>query len=358
MSQVHFDVMNARVTFKNVPLHALAKYTFKDVLAASEEFKKISGVDECIIIQTASRVEIFLVSNVETSDSPDARRAEGKTLVLNQIKDTWIPLSSLEQIDIDHFDQTLEVYKGDDVYLHLLRLASGLDSPVVGKQKVFDEIVLSLAKAKSAGVSGKILNKLFESVIRLATRMRDTTGISKDVFSLGDVAVKLVDEKTGLDAKKKVLLIGTGEPAAMVAKTLKTKDINFDVTSREIERATGFTTLLGGNPVEFNEVLSGFDKYDVIFVATTCDYFLITYDRIHLVMEEKKKGILILDLSDPRTVDEGITKLPGIKLLFRDQVYEIYEESVKTKIGIVPAVEKIIAKEVPILSVTMKRLDA
>jgi len=358
MSQVHFDVMNARVTFKNVPLHALAKYTFKDALAASEEFKKISGVDECIIIQTASRVEIFLVSNVETSDSPDARRAEGKTLVLNQIKDTWIPLSSLEQIDIDHFDQTLEVYKGDDVYLHLLRLASGLDSPVVGKQKVFDEIVLSLAKSKSAGVSGKILNKLFESVIRLATRMRDTTGISKDALSLGDVAVKLVDEKTGLDAKKKVLLIGTGEPAAMVAKTLKTKDINFDVTSREIERATGFTTLLGGNPVEFNEVLSGFDKYDVIFVATTCDYFLITYDRIHLVMEEKKKGTLILDLSDPRTVDEGITKLPGIKLLFRDQVYEIYEESVKTRIGIVPAVEKIIAKEVPVLSVTMKRLDA
>jgi len=358
VSQISFNVMNARVTFKNIPLHTLAKYTFKDVLAASEEFKKILGVDECIIIQTASRVEIFLVSNVETSDSPDARRAEGRTLVLNQVKDTWIPLSGLEQNDIDHFDQTLEVYKDDDVYLHLLRLASGLDSPVVGKQRVFDEIVLSFAKAKSAGVSGKILNKLFESVIRLATRMRDTTGISKDVVSLGDVAVKLVDEKAGLDAKKKVLLIGTGEPAAMVAKTLKRKDINFDVSSREITRATGFTTLLGGTPVEFSEVLSGFDKYDVIFVATTCDYFLITYDGIRLVMEEKKKGTLILDLSEPRTVDERITKLPRIKLLFRDQIYEIYEESVKATIGIIPAVEKIIAKEVPVLSITMKRLDA
>ncbi|MEE8383744.1 MAG: glutamyl-tRNA reductase [Nitrosopumilus sp.] len=358
MSQVSFNVMNARVTFKNIPLHTLAKYTFKDVLAASEEFKKIPGVDECIILQTASRVEIFLVSNVETSDSPDARRAEGRTLVLNQVKDTWIPLSGLDQNDIDHFDQTLEVYKDDDVYLHLLRLASGLDSPVVGKQRVFDEIVLSFAKAKSAGVSGKILNKLFESVIRLATRMRDTTGISKDVVSLGDVAVKLVDEKAGLDAKKKVLLIGTGESAAMVAKTLKKKDINFDVSSREIIRATGFTTLLGGTPVEFSEVLSGFDKYDVIFVATTCDYFLITYDGIKLVMEEKKKGTLILDLSEPRTVDERITKLPGIKLLFRDQIYEIYEESVKATIGIIPAVEKIIAKEVPVLSITMKRLDA
>ena len=358
MSQVSFNVMNARVTFKNIPLHTLAKYTFKDVLAASEEFKKIPGVDECIIIQTASRVEIFLVSNVETSDSPDARRAEGRTLVLNQVKDTWIPLSGLEQNDIDHFDQTLEVYKDDDVYLHLLRLASGLDSPVIGKQRVFDEIVLSFAKAKSAGVSGKILNKLFESVIRLSLRMRDTTGIAKDVISLGDVAVNLVDEKAGLDAKKKVLLIGTGELAAMVAKTLKKKDINFDVTSRTIDRATGFTTLLGGNPIEFNEVLSGFDKYDIIFVATTCDYFLITYNAIKLVMEEKKKGTLILDLSEPRTVDERVTALPGIKLLFRDQIYEIYEESANAIASIVPAVEKIITKEIPVLSATMKKLDA
>ena len=358
MGQISFDVMNARVTFKNIPLHTLSKFTFKDVNAACEAFKKIPGVDECIIIQTASRVEIFTVSNVETDDSPDARRAEGKTLVLNQIKDTWVSLSSLEQIDIDHFDQTLEVYKGDDVYLHLLRLASGLDSVVVGKQEIFDEIIQSLANAKSAGVSGSILNKLFESVIRLAIRMRDTTGIAKDVISLGDVAVKLVDEKAGLDSKKKVLIIGTGEPAAMLAKTLNKKDVKFDVTSRSLERATGFTTILDGVPVDFSDVLAGFDKYDIIFVATTSDYFLITFDRIRLVMEEKKKGTLILDLSDPRTVDEGITALPGIKLLFRDQIAEIYEESVKSRAGIVPAVEKIIEKELPILSARMKRLDA
>ena len=358
MGQVSFDVLNARVTFKNIPLHTLSKFIFKDVAAACAEFKKIPGVEECIIIQTASRVEIFTVSNVETEDSPDARRAEGKALVLNQIKDTWISLSALEQIDIDHFDQTLEVYKGDDVYLRLLRLASGLDSVVVGKQEIFDEIVQSLADAKSAGVSGNILNKLFDSVIRLAIRMRDTTGIAKDVISLGDIAVKLVDEKAGLDSKKKVLVIGTGEPAAMLAKTLKKKDVNFDVSSRSLERATGFTTILGGTPVDFNDVLAGFDKYDIIFVATTSDYFLITYDRIRLVMEEKKKGTLVLDLSDPRTVDEGITALPGIKLLFRDQIAELYEESVKARVGIVPAVEKIIEKELPVLSARMKRLDA
>ena len=358
MDHVIFDVMNARVTFKNVPIHELSKFAFKDVAAASEAFKKIDGVDECIIIQTASRVEIFTVSNTETLDSPDARRAEGKTLILNQVKDTWISLTALEQIDIDHFDQTIEVYKSDNVYLNLLRLGSGIDSFVVGKPEVFDEIVQSLAHAKSAGTSGTILNKLFESVIRLSTRMRDTTGIAKDIVSLGDTAVKLVEEKAGLDSKKKVLLIGTGNSAALVAKTLNNKEVSYDVTSRTLQRATGFSTIVGGNPVDFNDVLTTFDKYDIIFVATTSDYFLITYDRIKLIMQEKKKGTLILDLSDPRTVDEGITALPGIKLLFRDQIAEIYEESVKDRTTIVPAVEKIIEKELPVLSAQMKKLDA
>ena len=358
MDHVIFDVMNARVTFKNVPIHELSKFAFKDVAAASEAFKKIDGVDECIIIQTASRVEIFTVSNTETLDSPDARRAEGKTLILNQVKDTWISLTALEQIDIDHFDQTIEVYKSDNVYLNLLRLGSGIDSFVVGKPEVFDEIVQSLAHAKSAGTSGTILNKLFESVIRLSTRMRDTTGIAKDIVSLGDTAVKLVEEKAGLDSKKKVLLIGTGNSAALVAKTLNKKEVSYDVTSRTLQRATGFSTIVGGNPIDFNDVLTTFDKYDIIFVATTSDYFLITYDRIKLIMQEKKKGTLILDLSDPRTVDEGITALPGIKLLFRDQIAEIYEESVKDRTTIVPAVEKIIEKELPVLSAQMKKLDA
>ena len=356
LTSVNFDVTNARVTFKNIPIHTLSKFTFKDINEASEKFKSITGVDECIIIQTASRVEIFIVSNVETDDS-DVRRKEGKALVINQIKDIWISLASLEQIDIDHFDQTLEVYKGSDVYFNLLRLAAGLDSVVVGKQEIYNEIIQTLSNAKISGSSGKILNKLFDSVIRLAGRIRNTTKIGDNIVSLGDVAVKLVDEKTGLDAKKKVLLIGTGESAAMIAKTLNKKGIVFDVTSRTLDRSNGFSSILGGNPIDFNDVLAGFDKYDIVIVATTSDYFLITFDRIRLVMEEKKKGTLILDLSDPRTVDEGITSLPGIKLLFRDQVAEIFEDSLKARSGIIPTIEKIIDHEIPILSVAMTKLD-
>tara|TARA_B100000959_G_scaffold262178_1_gene300363 strand:- start:1450 stop:2523 length:1074 start_codon:yes stop_codon:yes gene_type:complete len=356
LNKVKFDVLNARVTFKNVPLHSLSRFAFNDINAAYDAFKKIPGVDECIIIQTSSRVEIFTVSNLENDDSTDARRPEGKGLIINQMKETWQNNSSIEQIDIDHFDQTLEVFKDDDVYLHLLRLACGLDSVVVGKQEVYDEIKKSLEDSKKSGASGKILNKLFDSVIRLASSIRDSTEISKDVVSLGDIALNLIEEKVGLDAKKKVLLIGTGESAAMVAKTLGQKQIPFQVTSKTIDRSTNFSQILGGTPMEFADVLAGFDKFNIIIVATTADYFVIDLERIKLVMQEKKKGTLILDLSEPRAVEESIMELPGIKLLFRDQVAEIYEENTKLKSGIVPAVEKIISKELPILSASMKRI--
>ena len=356
LTEVKFDVLNARVTFKNIPLHSLSRFAFTDITAAYDAFKKIPGVEECIIIQTSSRVEIFTVSNLETDDTTDARRPEGKGLIINQMKEIWQQNSSIEQIDIDHFDQTLEVFKDDDVYLHLLRLACGLDSVVVGKQEIFDEIKQSLETAKNSGYSGKILNKLFDSVIRLAGSIRDSTQISKDVYSLGDIALNLIEEKVGLDAKKKVLIIGTGESAAMVAKTLGQKQIPFKVTSRTLERCTNFSQLLGGTPVEFAEVLAGFDKFDIIIVATTADYFVLDLERIKMVMQEKKKGTLILDISEPRAVEESVMELPGIKLLFRDQVAEIYEENTKLRAGIVPAVEKIITKEITILSESMKRI--
>jgi glutamyl-tRNA reductase len=238
----------------------------------------------------------------------------------------------------------------------LLRLACGLDSVVVGKQEVYEEIVKSLDEAKKSGASGKILNKLFDSVIRLANSIRDSTEIHKEVLSLGDVALNLIEEKVGLDAKKKVLLIGTGESAAMVAKTLGQKEIPFTVTSKTIDRSTNFSQLLGGTPMEFADVLAGFNKFDIVIVATTADYFLIDLERIKLVMQDKTKGTLILDISEPRAVEETIMELPGIKLLFRDQVAEIYEENAKLRAGIVPAVEKIIDKELPILSASMKRV--
>jgi len=357
VSENNFDLINARVTFKNVPLDKLERFSFKDIPAACESFKKISGVSECVIVQNSFRVEIFLVINLEKGEAPDRRRSEGKYLIINKLEETWISLTELEEHDIDHFDQTIEVYKNTDVFLHLLKLASGLETIFIGRVEILDELKESISSAKQAEVSGRILNKLFDISLRVATRIRDSTEISKEVLTIGNIALKTAEEKAGLDGKKRVLLIGTGKTAAMVAKSLNKKAIPFEVASMTIERATGFSKILGGTPIKFEDALLEFDKFNIIFVATTADYFLINYERIKRVMENKKTGTMILDVSDPRAVDEKVSSLRGVKLMFRDQISEMYEENLKATRNKVPAVEEMISKEVPIIEATMKRLE-
>ena len=172
------------------------------------------------------------------------------------------------------------------------------------------------------------------------------------------MAVKLAEENVDDIKSKHVLLIGTGEAATMVAKSLKKRGYAFNVTSRTLERSIGFSQTLGGKPIKFEDVLSGFNNYEVIFVATTAPYFLVTFDKMKDAMKNKKSGTMILDLSNPRTVDEKVATIPGIKLMNIDQIAEMIDKNMKKRREKVSAVENIISEEVPIIEATMKRLDA
>ena len=367
MADNNFQIMNARITFRNIPLHKLTNFSFQDITLAYKSFLEIPGVSECVIVQTASRVEVFTVGNVQSGEVPDARRnfeadgspakKQGKRLDVSKILKTWASLAEMDQFDLDHWDQTLEIYKGNDVYEHLLRLASGLESLVIGKQEIVDELKKSILISREANASGKILDKLFDTVIRIATRIRDSSEIGEKVSSVGDEVIKLAEESMDNINSKHILLIGTGETAGMVAKSLNKKGYAFDVVSMTIERATGFSKILGGKPIEFESVMKGLDKFDIIFVATTADAFLITFDKIKRIMKAKKKGTLILDLSDPRTVDEKISSIKGIKLVNPSQIAEMMEESIKSRKDAVSATEKMIGPEVPIIEATLRRLD-
>ena len=334
------NIINARVTFKKSPIHVLEKFAFKDMPNACLTFKKNSSVSECVIIQTCNRIELFA-----TSDNHN----------IDEIKRTWASLTGLEE---NAFRDTLEVCENKDAYEHLLKLTSGLESLVVGEEQILGQIKESISAARKANASGKRLNKLFERSIRIGTRIRNSTGIGSGGISLGSMAVKLAEENVDDIKSKHVLLIGTGEAATLVAKSLKKRGYAFDVTSRTLERSVGFSQTLGGKPIKFENVLSGFNNYEIIFVATTAPYFLVSFDRMKDSMKNKKPGMMILDLSNPRTVDEKVATIPGIKLMNIDQIAEMVDKNMKKRREKVSTVENIISEEVPIIEATMKRLDA
>jgi glutamyl-tRNA reductase len=334
------NIINARVTFRKSPIHVLEKFAFKDMPNACLEFKKNSSVSECVIIQTCNRIELFTASDNHNVD---------------EIKNTWATLTGLEE---NAFRNTLEVCENKDAYEHLLKLTSGLESLVVGEEQILGQIKESISVAREAKVSGKRLNKLFDRSIRIGTRIRNSTGIGRGGISLGSMAVKLAEENVDDIKSKHVLLIGTGEAATMVAKSLKKRGYAFNVTSRTLERSVGFSQTLGGKPIKFEDVLSGFSDYQIIFVATTAPYFLVSFDRMKDAMKNKGTGTMILDLSNPRTVDEKVATIPGIKLMNIDQIAEMIDKNMKKRKDKVSTVENIISEEVPIIEATMKRLDA
>jgi len=334
------NIINARITFRKSPIHVLERFAFKDLSDAYLSFKKHASISECVIIQTCNRIELFTAS-----DNHD----------VHKIKKTWASLTGLEE---NAFADTLEICDNHDAFEHLLKLTSGLESLVVGEEQILGQIKESIAVARNTKASGKRLNKLFDTSIRIGTRIRNSTGISKGGISLGSMAVKLAEENVDDIKSKNVLLIGTGEAATMVAKSLNKRGYEFHVTSRTVERAIGFSQTLGGKPIKFEDVLSAFDNYEIIFVATIAPYFLITFDKMIESMKNKKSGMMILDLSNPRTVDEQVATIPGIKLMNIDQIAEMVDKNMTKRKEKVSTVQNIISEEVPIIEATMKRLDA
>ena len=334
------NIINARVTFRNSPIHILEKFTIKDVENAYEQFKKHSGLDECVIIQTCNRIELF---------------GKSKTYDLDKIKKTWASLTGLEE---EVFNENLEFVENKEALYHLLKLTSGLDSMVLGEEQILGQIKKSITSARKIKASGQHLNTLFDKAIRIGTRIRNSSGIGRGGISVGSIAVKLAEENIDELKTKKILLIGTGEVSTLVAKSLQKRGYAFDVTSRTIQRSHAFCETMGGKPIKFEEVLSGFENYNVLFVATIAPYFLVTYERIIQAMKNKNKGMMILDLSNPRTVDEKVATISGIKLMNLDQIAEMVEKNMNARLNKVKTIENIINEEVFVLEASMKRLDA
>jgi len=338
--EIKNEIINARITFRKSPIHVLERFTFSDLTDAYSSFRDNSGLNECVILQTCNRVEVFGVGN-ETD--------------IEKIKKTWASLAGLEE---NAFLDNLEYSKGKDVFHHLLNLTSGLDSMVLGEEQILGQIKNSITNAREKKWSSEHLNTLFDKTIRVGTRIRNSTGISKGSISVGSMAVKLAEENVDDMKSKQILLIGTGEAAALVAKSLKRRGYAFSVSSRTVQRSESFSKTVGGKPVDFNEILTGLGKYDIVFVATSAPYFLVTFERIQEALKQKSGGIMLLDLSNPRTVDEKVAELNNIKLMNIDQIAEMVDKNMRSRVGQKNTAEQIINEELPVVEASMKRLEA
>jgi glutamyl-tRNA reductase len=304
-------LLNVRITHKKAPIHILEKFTFKDIAKAHHAFLTSGDVRECVILQTCNRVELFLA--LERID-------------IDKIFDTWKSIAERDDLEFG----SVEIDEGKEAIHHLLRLASGLESLVVGEDQILGQVKRAFEFSRQNCYIDSFIPLVFEHAIKVGSRIRTNTGLNKGSVSIGSMAVNLAEEYFDDFQDKKVLVIGTGEGAMLVAKSLKKRQVDFEVASRTYERAKSFSSTVGGTPIEFEQALHNFDKTDIIFVSTTAPYYLITYDRI-FNSKKKNDGMMIFDLSNPRTVDDKIATISGIKLVNIDQIAEIVDRNLKRR---------------------------
>ena len=325
------DILNARVTYKDSPIHVLERFAFRDMGEAYREFRRHDGVGECVILQTCNRVELYSTG----SDLPRIKRA-------------WASLTGLREGDFD----SLECDEGGVACRHLLRVASGLDSMVVGEEQILGQVRGSISAAREAGSSGQTLNTLFEKAARAGARIRGAAGPGSGGLSVGSMAVRLADEAVGGLESKNILVVGTGETASLVAKSLSRRGLDFDVSSRTVRRAKAFCQSLGGRPARFEDVLEGLSAYDVAFVATSAPYSLVTRERL------TEAEMAILDLSNPRAVAADVASVPGVSLMNLDQIAAMVERNVRGRREWAGRAEEMIEDEAGALEASIKRLGA
>lgn len=318
------QIINARVTFRDAPIHLLEKFAFIDIDYAHKKFIENCSIRECVIIQTCNRVEIF---------------AAGLAPDVNKLLQVW---GSIVGLTIDEFTNTVEIAKDRDVVLHLLRLASGLDSLVIGEDQILGQVKRAFDFASKHHYAGSNLSIIFNRAVKLGSKVRTSTSLNKGSISIGSIAVNLAEDHLDNLKSKHIMLIGTGEGATLVAKSLKKRDINFLVTSRTFQRAKAFADTVGGEPTPFEKALEILYEVDLIFVSTTAPYYLITYDRVEKAMSKRENGMMILDLSNPRTVEERVAQLRKIKLINMDQIAEIVENNMRTRKNEISSAEKLI----------------
>lgn len=335
-------IVNARVTYRNAPMHLLEKFTFKDIDKAHKVFIQRAGFDECVILQTCNRVEIF-----GAAKDPDEHK----------LLEEWVSAAGLSEKDLE----SIEINRGKDAIVHLMRLASGLESLVVGEDQILGQVRRAFEFSRAHRYASANLSVVIDRALKAGSRIRTATGINKGNVSIASVAVNLAEEYFDDLKNKTVLLIGTGEAASLVAKVLKRRDVNFMIASRVPERAHAFADTVAGIPIAFDTALEMLRIVDVIFTATMAPYRLITYERIENAMTKRKgrsSSMMIFDLSNPRTVDERVATIRGIKLINMDQIAELVGKNMRSRMNEVNSAEKLINDEMKSFDTVIKRMKA
>lgn len=259
------------------------------------------AVEEAALLSTCNRTELYAVVEDEGA----------RTRMLEAIADE-------REIDRETLDQVTYWLTDSEAAHHLYRVASSLDSMVVGESQILGQVREAYRSATEEHCTGQVLNRLFHTSLRVGKRVRTETGIGDSSISVPRVAVKLAEEVFGTLAGRRALVLGAGEMSELVVKHLREKGVGgVIIANRTTGRARLLAERVGGLAVEFDALAGELSSADVVVSSTGSGDWVVDHDMVAEILGRRQDPLFFIDIAVPRDVD------PAVQALERAYVYDV-----------------------------------
>ena len=314
-----------------VEMRELLAFDHKEIPAALHQLTKDHALAEALILSTCNRVEIYAVSQ------PPATGREK----LEKFLRSWFSLAG---------DTPLPLYErtGQETAYHLFRVASGLESMVLGETEIFGQIKKAYSLAKDAQSTAKALNLLFQQAVRVGKFLRNNARGQRGSTSVGSVAVDLAEKVFGDLKSCHVMLMGAGEMSRVVAQSLLSRGARSVVVSnRSLDRAQDLAQEIGGEAVPFEEWENRAADADIIITSTSAPFPLIREEHAVRAMRKRRgRSLIIIDIAVPRDVDPAVGRVPDVYLYPIDSLALIADEGRRKREAQIHRCEQLLAQYV------------
>ena len=320
--------------------HNTAPIEIRECLAFSEDkveealakVHALPSIKENMIVSTCNRVEVYAATR-ETEKA------------IYDVKDF---LSRYHGVSLKDFEKSLYTHVGEEAVRHIFRVASSLDSMVLGEPQILGQIKGAYDSSQQVNTSGLILHRLLHRAFHVAKRVRTETKIAISAVSVSSVAVELAEKIFGTLEKKTVLLIGAGEMCELAARYLVSGGVEkIMVTNRTYGRAVSLAQEFRGEAIPFEEMGMGLKKTDIVLSATNSPQYLIGHDQITKVMKDRRqKPIFFIDIADPRDIEPKVGNIENVYLYNIDDLQKVANENIKDRQKEAQRAEAIVQDEV------------
>lgn len=289
-------------------------------------------ISEGVVLATCNRTEVYVISS---------NQEVGIEFILELLSQ----FSTLTQSELSEY---LYTYSNLDAVTHLYKVASGLDSMVLGEEQILGQIKEAFELAKDQDTIDTILHHLFTEALKVGKRARSETSINDNAASVSYAAVELANKIFDSLDQKRVLILGTGEMSKLTLKNLVEHGVeDIVVANRTFSKAKNLASEFNGRAIRWKEIEGWLNQIDIVISSTAAPHYVIRYDMIEKILQNRNHNpLFFIDIAVPRDIEPEIHDLPNAYAYNIDDLESVVEANLKEREKAIKFVKEIIKEEV------------